>query len=88
MMALAPHHDCAFRLGIDVPAMFRRAAAAGPASLQRTVEMFGRRRDIAPSRWEFEVVQTADGPTYRRTGPSGEEVLEQLRRAGFLESDD
>ena len=34
MMALAPHHDCARRLGAEVHALFRRAAAAGPASLR------------------------------------------------------
>src|ERR687896_1301419 len=43
MAALAPHHDCARRLGADVAALFRRAAAAGPASMRALVEEFGRR---------------------------------------------
>ena len=42
MMALAPHHDCARRLGADVAAPFRRAAAAGPASLRECCGSLGR----------------------------------------------
>jgi hypothetical protein len=88
MMTLAPHHDCGSRLGADVPAMFRRAAGAGPPALRPVVESFGKRTDISPDAWGFEVVQTPEGPLYRRTGPSGEETVEQLRRAGILDPDD
>ncbi len=82
IMALAPRHDCASRLGMDVASLFRRAAASASPSLRATVEAFGERTDIAPDRWEFEVVNTLNGPEYRRTGPSGQEIVEDLRRAG------
>ena len=87
MMALAPHHDCARRLGADVPALFGRAAAAGPPSLRATVEEFGRRTDVWPQAFGFRVEETPDGPRYEWEGPSGEETVEQLRRAGFLDED-
>ena len=87
MMALAPHHDCARRLGADVPALFRRAAAAGPASLRERVEEFGRRRDVSPQAFGFCVEETPEGLRYRWGSPSGEDTLEQLRRAGILDED-
>jgi hypothetical protein len=87
MMALAPLHDCAQRLGTDVPALFQRAAASGPASLRRVVEDFGRRGDVTPTAFGFAVEQTSDGPRYRSTLPSAAETIEQLRRAGILDED-
>jgi hypothetical protein len=88
MMALAPHHDCARRLGADVPALFGRAAAAGPASLRELVEGFGRRTDVTPQAFGFCVEDTPEGPRYRSTPlPSVEETREQLRRAGILDED-
>jgi hypothetical protein len=87
MMAMAPHHDCARRLGADVPALFRRAAAAGPASLRELVEVFGRRTDVSPQAFGFSVEETPEGLRYRWEGPSGEETVEQLRRAGILDDD-
>jgi len=87
MMALAPHHDCARRLGADVAALFRRAAAAGPASLRGVVVEFGRRTDVTPEAFGFCVDQTPEGPSYRSAGPSAEETIEQLRRAGILDED-
>ena len=87
MMALAPHHDCARRLGADVPALFGRAAAAGPAGLHELVEVFGRRTDVTPEAFGFCVEETAEGPRYRSTEPSAEETIEQLRRAGVLDGD-
>jgi hypothetical protein len=65
MMALAPRHDCARRLGADVAALFRRAAAAGPASLRDCVEEFGRRTDVTPQAFGFRVEETPEGPRYR-----------------------
>jgi hypothetical protein len=66
MMALAPHHDCARRLGADVAELFRRAAAAGPASLRERVEEFGRRKDVSPRAFGFCVEETPEGLRYRR----------------------
>jgi hypothetical protein len=88
MMALAPHHDCARRLGADVAALFRRAAAAGPASLREQVEEFGRRKDVSPHAFGFRIEQTPEGPRYRSTAPPVAETLERLRRAGILDEDD
>jgi hypothetical protein len=88
MMALAPHHDCARRLGADVAALFDRAAAAGPASVRELVEVFGRRTDVTPQAFGFCVEETPQGPRYRWADlPSAEETVEQLRRAGILDDD-
>ena len=87
MMALAPHHDCAQRLGADVAARFQRAAAAGPAGVRELVEEFGRRKDVTPQAFGFWVEETAEGPRYRSDQPSAEETIEQLRRAGILDED-
>jgi hypothetical protein len=85
MMALAPHHDCARRLGADVAALFRRAAAAAPASLRELVEEFGRRSDVSREAFGFCVEQTPEGLRYRWAAPPVD--LEQLRRAGILDED-
>ena len=87
MMALAPHHDCARRLGVDVAALFRRAAAAGPAGLRELVEEFGRRTDVSQQAFGFCVEETPEGPRCRSALPSSEDTIEQLRRAGFLDED-
>jgi hypothetical protein len=75
MMALAPHHDCARRLGADVAALFKRAAAAGPAGLRELVEAFGRRRDVSPRAFGFSVEETPEGLRYRSTAPPAEDLL-------------
>ncbi len=87
MMALAPHHDCARRLGADVPALFSRAADAGPASVRELVEEFGRRTDVTPQAFGFCVEETPEGPRYRSDFPPIEETIERFRRAGFLDED-
>jgi hypothetical protein len=87
MMALAPHHDCARRLGANVPALFQRAAAAGPASFRELVEQFGRRTDVWPEAFGFRVEDTPEGPRYRSERGDGAELVEELRRAGVLDED-
>jgi hypothetical protein len=87
MMALAPHHDCARRLGADVAALFRRAAAAGPASLRELVEEFGRREDVTARAFGFCVEETPQGLRYRCAASPVEDTIEQLRRAGILDED-
>ena len=87
MMALAPYHDCARRLGADVPVLFRRAAAASPASLRAVVEEFGRRKDVTPPGFGFRFEDTPEGPSYRSDAPPVEDTIEQLRRAGILDDD-
>jgi hypothetical protein len=51
------------------------------------VEEFGRRRDVTPEAFGFCVEETPEGPSYRWAGPSAEETIEQLRRAGILDED-
>jgi hypothetical protein len=53
----------------------------------RVVEEFGRRRDVTPEAFGFCVEETPEGPSYRWAGPSAEETIEQLRRAGILDED-
>ena len=85
MAALAPHHDCARRLGADVAALFRRAAAAGPASMRALVEEFGRRTDVTPQAFGFCVEETSEGLRYRWAESSAVDVIAQLRRAGMVD---
>ena len=65
MVALAPYHDCATRLGLDPAAEFRRAADAGPPDLRDTVTTFGARTDITAPAFGFALVDGPDGPSYR-----------------------
>jgi hypothetical protein len=65
LMALAPFHDCARKLGLDAAAEFRAAAAEGPASLRDVVAEFGARHDITPAAFAFTVVDEPGGPAYR-----------------------
>jgi hypothetical protein len=51
------------------------------------VEIFGRRTDVTPQAFGFVVEEAPERPRYRRTGPSGEEIVEQLRRAGVLDEE-
>ena len=69
MMWLAPYHDCARRLGLDVAAVFRAVANEGPESLCELVTGFGERTDITPKAFAFEVVAGPRGPAYRYTLP-------------------
>jgi hypothetical protein len=65
MVALAPFHDCARRLGLDAATTFRDAANDGPASLRRVVSDFGARCDVTPGSFGYVVVEGPDGPAYR-----------------------
>ena len=87
-MALAPYHDCARQLDMDPAALFRQAAEAGPLSLRSVVIAFGERTDISPGSFGFQLVDGPHGPEYRMPGPTGEQVVEELRSAGFLDEED
>jgi hypothetical protein len=67
MLALAPYHDCAQRLDLNVADTFRRAADAGPASLRDVVCGFGERDDVTPQAFGYELVDGPRGPSYRLT---------------------
>src|SRR5688500_3806362 len=57
MVALAPYHDCARRLGLDVATTFRDAADAGLERLRHVVAEFGARNDVTPEAFGFAVVE-------------------------------
>jgi hypothetical protein len=64
LVALAPYHDCARRLGLDPAAVFGAAADRGPAALREIVGEFGRRNDISPRTFGYDVVEGPNGPRY------------------------
>jgi hypothetical protein len=53
----------------DVAGVFRRAAAAGPASLRALVEEFGQRTDVTPQAFGFRVEDALEGPRCRSEAP-------------------
>lgn len=61
LVALAPFHDCATRLGLDLAGVFDQAAAHGPRSVAELVQSFGRRTDITPEAFGFGVTDTPAG---------------------------
>ena len=67
MVALAPFHDCARRLGLDVEAAFLDVAGEAPERLRGVVTSFGARRDITPSTFAYELREGPDGPAYVST---------------------
>jgi hypothetical protein len=67
MVALAPFHDCARRLGLDPSAVFGRAADEGPRSLRDVVTAFAERGDVTPQAFGYTVVDGPQGASYRFT---------------------
>ena len=67
LVAIAPFHDCARRLGLDVEEAFRSVAEEGPERLRGTVAQFGARTDVTPSAFAFELRDGPDGPAYAIT---------------------
>jgi hypothetical protein len=66
MIALAPLHDCARRLGADPEELFAAAADHAPAGLEGVVRDFGARRDITLAAFGFRLDEEAPGgPAYR-----------------------
>jgi len=70
LLALAPYHDCARRLGLDPRQVFDEAADSSPPALREIVREFGRREDVTPAAFGFYVEETAEGPRYRFAWPS------------------
>ena len=69
MLALAPFHDCARRLGVDVAELFDDAAESASQRVREIVTTFGRRTDITPRAWAYELDEEPDGPFYRYEMP-------------------
>ena len=68
LVSLAPYHDCARRLGLDVEAVFDAAADAGSPTVRDLVREFGRRRDVRLRAFGFLLEKGPDGPRYRYEG--------------------
>lgn len=64
MVAMAPYHDCATRLGLDPAALFDDVARQGPQALAGIVRTFGQRTDITPSAFGFTLTTSQDGIAY------------------------
>ena len=65
MLSLAPFHDCARRLRLDVRQVFDDAADAVGGEAGEVARGFGRRSDITPDTFMFVVESQSDGPRYR-----------------------
>lgn len=65
MVSLAPYHDCARRLGLDVALVFRSAADRGPKDLRSVAVEFGERDDVTLGAFGLELEDGVDGPEYR-----------------------
>ena len=65
MVALAPYHDCARRLRLEVAATFREAADNGPQGLREVVTDSGSRDDVTPADFGYAIVEEPGGPSYR-----------------------
>ena len=66
LVVLAPYHDCARRLGLDVAVLFEEVAEQTPEPLRGLVRRFGARTDVTPGAFGFCVLETPDGPQYSR----------------------
>jgi hypothetical protein len=64
MVALAPLHDCARRLGLDPVTIFDAAADGASAEIATLAREFGRRTDISEHSFAFMVEDTDEGAEY------------------------
>jgi hypothetical protein len=70
LVALAPYHDCARRLGLEPTVVFDEAAEAAATELREIIRRFGRRRDVTPRAFGFKVVDAPEGPQYEIVFPN------------------
>ena len=66
LVALAPFHDCARRLGLDPAEELDAAAGDGPPALAETVRTLGRRGDVTLEAFGHDLEDGPDGPRYVR----------------------
>jgi hypothetical protein len=76
LVAMAPYHDCAMRIGVDPGRFFDEVSREGPPTLAETVRTFGQRTDITPSAFGFTVTTLQEGPAYEWPDFDYEEVKE------------
>jgi hypothetical protein len=66
MVGLAPFHDCVGRLGGDPAAVFDEASTSVGPEVAEIARIFGRRSDVTPLAFGYEVEMQAGGLKYRR----------------------
>ena len=66
LVALAPYHDCARRLGLDPVGLFDRACEDSPDDLQAVVRDFARRSDVTLDAFGWTVTTLSEGPCYEQ----------------------
>ena len=64
LVALAPLHDCARRLGLDPVTVFDAAAEGASPEIAELAREFGRRTDVNEHSFSFMVEDTDEGPEY------------------------
>jgi hypothetical protein len=64
LVALAPYHDCARRLGLDPVDLFDRASADSRDDLQTLVREFARRSDVTLDAFGWKVTTLSEGACY------------------------
>jgi hypothetical protein len=69
MLGLAPFHDCARRLGLDVRQVFNDAADTVGGEAAEVVRAFGQRSDVTPDAFAYAVESDPDGPSYHPHWP-------------------
>jgi hypothetical protein len=69
MLGLAPFHDCARRLGLDVRQVFNDAADAVDGEAAQVARDFGQRSDVTADAFAYVVESGPDGPMYRPRWP-------------------
>jgi len=78
MLSLAPFHDCARRLGLDVSQVFNDAADVVGGDAGELARVFGTRTDVTPDAFAYAVESAPDGPKYRSQWPN-DPVRSQVR---------
>jgi hypothetical protein len=69
MLGLAPFHDCARRLGLDVRQVFNDAADAVDGEAAQVARDFGQRSDVTADAFAYVVESGPEGPMYRPHWP-------------------
>ena len=69
MLGLAPFHDYARRLGLDVSQVFNDAAGTAGGEAAQLARDFGQRSDVTPDAFAYAVESGPDGPRYRPHWP-------------------
>ena len=70
LIGLAPLHDCARRLGLDPAVVFDKVARTVPEEVVSACFGLGKRTDVTPKAFGYQVVDELHGPAYR-LGPVG-----------------